>query len=85
MAFWSSRAKTNSILADIFDVLSQINANLVAIGSHKQSKKPKPYPRPGDREKKEKKIGKNALPAAELDSWLEKKRKAYKDRNSEVK
>ena len=85
MAYWSSQAKTNAILADIFDMLSQINANLVAVGSHKASKKTKPYPRPGDKEKRDKKLGKNALPAAELDSWLAKKRKAYKDRKSEVK
>ena len=32
------------------------------------------------KEKEEKKFGKNALPAAELDSWLARKRKAYKDR-----
>lgn len=81
MAYWSSQAKTNAILADIFDMLSQINANLVAIGSHKASKKTKPYPRPGDKDKREKKLGKNALPAAELDSWLAQKRKAYKDRH----
>ena len=79
MAYWSSRAKTNAILADIFDMLAQINANLVAVGSHKASKKPKSYPRPGDN-KREKKIGKNALPVNELDSWLARKRKAYKDR-----
>ena len=79
MAIWSSSAKTNAILADIFDMLAQINANLVAIGSHKTSKKPKPYPRPGDKEKQEKRIGKNALPANELDLWIAKKRKVYKD------
>ena len=80
MAAWSSRGKTNAILADIFDMLSQINSNLVAIGSHKAAKKPKTYPRPGDKEKQKKKIGRNALPANELDSWLVRKRKAYKDR-----
>lgn len=85
MAYWSSQAKTNAILADIFDMLAQINANLVAVGSHKASKKTKPYPRPGDKDKRDKKLGKNALPAAELDSWLAQKRKAYKDRKSEVK
>lgn len=43
---WSTRLKTNTILADIFDMLALINANLVAVGSHKASKKPKTYPRP---------------------------------------
>ncbi len=43
---WSSRLKTNMILADIFDMLAMINANLVAVGSHSQTKKPALYPRP---------------------------------------
>lgn len=80
MAAWSSRGKTNAILADIFDMLSQINANLIAIGERKAAKKTKPYPRPGDNEKQEKKIGKNALPTNELDEWFARKRKEYKDR-----
>ena len=40
---WNTTVKTNAILADIYDVLALINANLVAIGSRKQAKKPKPY------------------------------------------
>ena len=43
---WSTRLKTNIILADIFDMLALINANIVAVGSHKATKKPKTYPRP---------------------------------------
>ena len=43
---WSTQAKTNAILADIYDVLSMINANLCAKGSGKRPKRPKPYPRP---------------------------------------
>ena len=78
MSVWSSRAKTNAILADIFDMLAQINSNLVGIGLHKAAKKPKAYPRPGDN-KREQRIGKNALPANELDAWFAQKRKAYKD------
>ena len=43
---WASQLNTNKILADIYDMLAMINSNLVAVGSHKPSKKPKPYPRP---------------------------------------
>ena len=53
-----------------------INANLCAMGSGKKAKKPKAYKRPGDNDKK--KIGKNALPAAELREWFENKRKQHK-------
>lgn len=42
---WTTTFKTNKILADIYDVLAMINANLVALGTKKQAKKPKPYPR----------------------------------------
>ena len=43
---WSTQAKTNAILADIYDMLAAINANLCAKGSGKRPKKPNPYPRP---------------------------------------
>lgn len=77
---WATTIKTNGILADIYDVLSQINANLVAIGSHKESKPIKPYPRPGMEEKREnvKHYGKGALPRGEFRKWLEKKREERK-------
>ena len=42
---WTTTFKTNKILADIYDMLAMINANLVAIGSKKKAKKPKAYPR----------------------------------------
>lgn len=70
---WSTTANTNKILADIYDLLAQINANLVAVGSHKPSKKPKPYPRPksnsGD------KYGKGAVTVQELRKLYADKRK----------
>lgn len=61
---WSTQAKTNAILADIYDVLAMINANLCAKGSGKRPKHPKPYPRPGATSNS-RKIGK-ALPVDEL-------------------
>ena len=72
---WSSIAKTNAILADIFDILSIINANLMAIGSGKRAKKPKPYPRPKQKDNDNKQhFGRGALPPDELRKWFEKKR-----------
>jgi len=43
---WSTPAKTNALLADIYDMLAVINANLCAKGSGKRAKRPKPCPRP---------------------------------------
>lgn len=75
-AQWASRTKTNAILADIFDVLAQINANLVAIGSKKDAKQPKPYPRPKQKQpENERHFGRGALPPDKLREWFEEKRK----------
>lgn len=73
---WSTTEKTNGILADIFDMLSQINANLVAMGEGKRAKNPPLYPRPGDEERKQPDThhyGKGALPADELRRWMAEK------------
>lgn len=78
MASWSNTLKTNAILADIFDVLMMINANLMAIGSGNRAKRPKPYPRPKQRDpENEQHFGRGALPVAELHQWIENKRKEY--------
>ena len=75
MAAWATPLKTNTILADIADELAQINANLVALGSHKPAKKVKPYPRPWKLDPSDgKKIGSGGLPPAELRKWFERKR-----------
>lgn len=72
---WTTRVKTNAILADIFDMLAQINANLVALGSGRVAKTPKPYPRPVKRKPdNERHFGRGALPPDELRAWFEKKR-----------
>lgn len=76
LASWAGTVKTNALLADIYDLLAMINANLCAMGTGKRAKKPKPYSRPGDKDKK--KIGKNALPAEELREWFNNKRKERK-------
>lgn len=72
---WATRAKTNALLADIFDMLAMINANLVAVGSRKRAKTPKPYPRPGAEPTGQKHFGKEPLPVDELQEWFEKKRR----------
>ena len=74
IAAFSSRTKTNALLADIYDLLAQINANLVAGFSRKHSQKPKRYPRPGDDSKRH--IGTdNGMTVSELDSWFAKKKR----------
>lgn len=72
---WSKRLKTNRILADIYNILAQINANLVAVGSGKPAKKPDPYPTPWNKNPDdEKRIGSGGLPPDELQKWFDEKR-----------
>lgn len=78
LASWSTTIKTNAILADIYDILATINANVCALGTGKKAKQPKPYKRPGDKDAK--RIGKKALPPDQLKAWLEGKRKQRKNR-----
>lgn len=70
---WEDTIKTNAILADIYDLLQIINVNISALGGNKR-KKIKPYPRPNDKEDK-RKIGKGALPVADLREWIDSKRR----------
>lgn len=76
-AEWATRTKTNAILADIFDMLAVINANLCSIGSGKKSKQPKPYPRPGKKDDNKQTIGSGAVTKQELEDFFERKRKKW--------
>lgn len=77
MSSWGTQAKTNTILASIYDLLAVLNANLCAKGTGKKPHKPKPYPRPWDEDKKQKPdvthFGKGALPPDELRAWFKSK------------
>lgn len=71
---WETTLKTNAILADIFDMLQQINNNLVSLGSKgKQHPKVKPYPRPGKDKDKKRKLGSGPMPVAQLREWIKGK------------
>lgn len=70
---WTTRLKTNEILADIYDQLSVVNARLYTIITKKRPRKPEPYERPGKKEKK--RIGSGPLPVNAMREWIESKRK----------
>lgn len=73
---WATTAKTNAILADIFDMLANINSNLIAMGTGRPAKRPKPYPRPIKKQPEEERhFGRDPLPPDELRKWFEEKRK----------
>ena len=73
---WNTTFKTNTILADIFDILALINANIVAIGSHQHTKQPQKYPRPyGQNNNDGQHYGSDAVPISDLRELFAKKRK----------
>ena len=71
---WETTLKTNAILADIFDMLQVIHADLVtwASGGKKKANN-KPYPRPGKEENKARKLGSGAMPLNELREWFRRR------------
>ena len=75
MTEWSTRARTNTILADIFDQLSLVNANLRVLITHKPGRRPEPYKRPGMKNENKQHIGKGALPVSKMREWIEDRRK----------
>jgi hypothetical protein len=82
LARWDTALQTNTILADIYDLLAAINYNLLCMASKQKPQQPKPYPRPGKKDDGDRKrIGKGALPVAELNDWFEQKRRKYAERN----
>lgn len=60
MREWQTRAKTNAILADIYDAFAAVHA--------RKGRKPKPYPRPGGRAR-DRKVGGGAIPIRDFESW----------------
>ena len=73
-AIWDSRIKTNAILADIYDLLQQLNANFVAFASGGKTKqKITPYPRPGREDDNRRKFGKGAMPLDQLRQWIKER------------
>ena len=71
MTEWATQAKTNAILADIFDQLSLVNENLRVLITHRPSRQITPYKRPGNKDQQ--KIGKGALPVDELREWIKQR------------
>ena len=69
---WANTLRTNALLADIFDMLQVLHADIVAWASNGKKKlKINPYPRPGkDENTNKRKLGKGALPLAELREWF---------------
>ena len=71
-AQWATTDKTNSILADIYDVLATMNYYLSALAAQKRPKKPEPYKRPGKKPEK-RHVGTASIPIAEVKDFIFRK------------
>ena len=72
-AQWATTDGTNSILADIYDLLAAINYNLVFYATHKRPKKPAPYRRPGQKKPERRHIGTASIPVSEFKERMMKR------------
>ena len=79
---WETTTQTNILLADIFDLLQAINANLCGLAQGKKPQKVKPYPRPGA-ENKKRHFGAKPLPPDELRAWFAQKREEKQRRRKQ--
>ena len=67
---WADGAATAAILADMYDLLNQLNNNLAARGSGHRARAVKPYPRPwATPQKGSKRIGRDPIPISEFEKW----------------
>lgn len=71
---FDSGTQTNALLAELFDVLAGINANLVQLSSKSRVKRPKPFPRPW--RKDESRIGRDPIPVSKFAEWWNSKSKS---------
>ena len=73
LSAWYSRAKTNSILADIYDAVAAMDWHYCLANTPKgrrKPQKPRPYPRPGAKQDDDAvRIGRGAIPIKDFDSW----------------
>lgn len=57
------------ILADIYDAIAQVGANLMAKGSGRAPRHMRPYPRPWDNGSGERRFGSDPIPISEFEDW----------------
>lgn len=68
---WAQGHATAAILADMYDLLNQLNTNLASRGSGHRPARVKPYPRPWAKSKGERRIGRDPIPIADFEAWWE--------------
>lgn len=68
---WAEGRATAAILADTYDLLNQLNENLIARGANRRATHVKPYPRPWAKGHGERRFGRDPIPVSEFEAWWE--------------
>ena len=66
---WTNGEATASLLADLFDLVAMLRSEVLAKGSGKKPKHPRPYPRPGTKPKNTRHVGSKPIPIAKFEEW----------------
>ena len=64
---------TNTLLADIYDLLAVMNRSLAILVTQRRQPKPKPYKRPGKDKTEKKHIGTASIPLADVKNEIMKR------------
>lgn len=66
---WNDGCANAAILADLFDLVNQMRAEVAVNGTDHKPRRPRPYPRPGAKPKGVQHVGKDPIPVSEFESW----------------
>lgn len=66
---WQRGEATAAILADIFDAVRALDADVMHKGTKRRPRQPKPYPRPWATDKGGVSVGKDPIPVSEFEAW----------------
>lgn len=66
---WAEGRASAAILADIYDLIAALNANVCARGSGHRPRTPSQYPRPWRKGNGTKVIGKDPIPVSDFEAW----------------
>lgn len=66
---WLDGEATAAILADIFDAIRALDADVMHKGTRRKPKPPRPYPRPWDKSKGAVHLGKDPIPIKDFEAW----------------
>ena len=66
---WNDGCANAAILADLFDLVNQMRAEVAVKGTDHKPRRQRPYPRPGAKPKGVQHVGKDPIPVSEFESW----------------